>query len=298
MGSNFSPGVTAMLIVSGSPVSLTIVSSTTTIIDCTVPSEAAGAYDLILTNTDGRSQTFTGAISFVAATSNAAVAAMNIFGINVVGLYANEFTLNGSAVASWIDQSGMGNHALQATGADQPAYLASDSTFNSQPSVAGNGSNYYLECASFQLDSSGCPTAILSVMSAPGTGIATDTLVSVRSNNGNLLQLTSANKPVCATQSTATWGSAISGAQNVDSLVTPGTGGSGVASINVADGTAVTASASVSNFTSGAAMYLFSNTTVQYGSMKAACIVILNVIPNSTQLSNWHTFCQSFFGTT
>ena len=44
-------------------------------------------------------------------------------------------TLNGSTVSAWADQSGNGRHATQGAGSKQPAYVASTSGLNGQPSM-------------------------------------------------------------------------------------------------------------------------------------------------------------------
>ncbi len=53
---------------------------------------------------------------------------------------SESITLNGSDVSQWNDLSGNGNHAVQATEAQQPPYNATDSRAGGQPSV-GAASN-------------------------------------------------------------------------------------------------------------------------------------------------------------
>jgi hypothetical protein len=71
-----------------------------------------------------------------------------IYGSDLFQWHAgSDVTLNVSAVSSWTDLSGKGNHSIQATGAAQPAYAATDATLNNQPTVTGDGSNDVLTCA-------------------------------------------------------------------------------------------------------------------------------------------------------
>lgn len=44
-------------------------------------------------------------------------------------------TLNGATVSQWDDKSGNGRHAVQATAASQPTYIASDPILNNKPAV-------------------------------------------------------------------------------------------------------------------------------------------------------------------
>jgi hypothetical protein len=50
-------------------------------------------------------------------------------------------TLNGGNVASWADQSGNGYTYSQGTAANQPAYNATDASFNNLPSMTFDGTN-------------------------------------------------------------------------------------------------------------------------------------------------------------
>lgn len=48
-------------------------------------------------------------------------------------------------VSAWADQSGNGNHAVQANTARQPTPIASDAAFNNQPTIQFNGSSDLLQ---------------------------------------------------------------------------------------------------------------------------------------------------------
>lgn len=47
----------------------------------------------------------------------------------------------GTGVSQWSDLSGNSNHLVQATGASQPAFLSSDSSFNGFPSISFDGTD-------------------------------------------------------------------------------------------------------------------------------------------------------------
>lgn len=48
---------------------------------------------------------------------------------------SSTITLNGATVSQWDDKSGNGRHAVQATAASQPTYIASDPIINNKPAV-------------------------------------------------------------------------------------------------------------------------------------------------------------------
>jgi hypothetical protein len=294
-GANFQPNVSVSLLMGSTVTPVTVVSNSTTIADCTTPSMAAGTYDLIITNTDGRAATFTGVVIVEPATSNAAVAAMNAFGLLAVGVYtgANATLGTGGGVASWLDQSGMSNHLVQSTLAYQPAFYsgASDARFNDKPYIGGNGLTQFLSCAGFALDGASGYVGYCSVVS-PGAAGGIRTVTNYNGGATPSLQFAGSGAPEIYATSYTTWGSAISGAQNVDGLTS-----STVTSINVANGTPVTTSQNESVL-SGYTMYAFANSGVsQFGNHYIPALVILKGTPTSTQLSTWHAFCQSYYGT-
>ena len=60
-------------------------------------------------------------------------------------------TLNGADVSAWADQSGQGNHFVQATEADQPVYDATNSAFNDQATLQGDAVSEHLESVGFTI---------------------------------------------------------------------------------------------------------------------------------------------------
>ncbi len=62
---------------------------------------------------------------------------------------AKGITLVSGNVSIWADQSGNGNDVLQGTEADQPLYIVSDSDFNGNSSVHGDGVSEFLQSAAF-----------------------------------------------------------------------------------------------------------------------------------------------------
>lgn len=75
----------------------------------------------------------------------ALVAVPNPLGIvtstTALGIYLSETVTIGTGVSSWTDLSGANRHMTQATGANQPAWSASDAAFNGYPSVTFDGVN-------------------------------------------------------------------------------------------------------------------------------------------------------------
>jgi len=65
-------------------------------------------------------------------------------------------TLNGGDVSQWDDQTIVGTaDMVQATEADQPLYVASDSTLNDTPALDFDGSNHFMETSATISDFSG-----------------------------------------------------------------------------------------------------------------------------------------------
>lgn len=78
---------------------------------------------------------------------------------------------SGSNVTDWIDLSGSGNNLAQATGANQPLYVAS--SLNDLPAVSFDGSNDYLSLTSGFGPDLTTGASIFAVIKPAGTGTAT-----------------------------------------------------------------------------------------------------------------------------
>lgn len=60
-----------------------------------------------------------------------------------------------TGVSQWVDLSGNGRHLAQATGTAQPTFNGADANFGGRASIAFDGSNDILVCASFALPAAG-----------------------------------------------------------------------------------------------------------------------------------------------
>ncbi len=69
----------------------------------------------------------------------------------IAGFDASDVTLNGATVASWNDQSGHGNHALQASATNQPT-IAAGVTPSGLDALSFDGATSYLDIASNPTD--------------------------------------------------------------------------------------------------------------------------------------------------
>jgi len=76
-------------------------------------------------------------------------------------------TLANGTLASWTDFSGSGNHAVQATGANQPSVIAA--AINGRKTVRGNGTTSFMRCASFLLNSNEMTVFIVGNLAVAGT---------------------------------------------------------------------------------------------------------------------------------
>jgi hypothetical protein len=78
-------------------------------------------------------------------------------------------TLNGSDVSDWADQSAEGNDFTQATAADQPVFVTSDSAFGGQPVVLFSSSTEMLDNTSFT-NATTQPFTVYTVVDQDGAG--------------------------------------------------------------------------------------------------------------------------------
>ena len=255
----------------------------------------AGPHNLTLTNVDGRSRTFVGGITATAATSEFSIFPTASNALPIIGDYGQGASLNTSGspvgctsltpcVASYLDYSGMGSNLPQATGADQPAWLASDAVnCNGQPSVTWNGTTDFVFSGSGANMSWNLTTSIASnyqfnVLARASAGAGTG--LSATGAAGYMTFAT--NVPEVRWSfggSTVAWGSAISAAtHNVELSIDT----SKAMLANVDNGSAVTGTASTTigplNYQLGEAnsSAYFAGTTckiilLEHGAGRAAC---------------------------
>lgn len=302
-GSNFMTGVTVQIIVSGTPQSCTVTSSSGTIIDCTTPSLSAGVYDVTVTNPDGRSKTFVNSITVVTAGSGSGSAIvawlMNNFGLSIVGLFFNSVTLNGSNVSAWLDLSGMANNMSQATSTAQPPWNAADSTnMHGQPSITPNGSTDYLSSAAFSWDSS-APGIAAIVITKQITSVTNEMVVESGLSGGAYLPRINSKTPQVYYNGTSkNWTGSISGLQAITSTIAAGANPN--LTVAVANGTPQSTTSTLGAPFSPTTMSFFSVTggSSQFSAQPVGLMLFFNVIPGSTALSNFETFAQGVWGIT
>lgn len=263
------------------------------VLECTVPTGTytAGTVDLQITNPD------TSTINVPAGlTVTSSVNPMTIFGVNCVGWYeadAADLIFNGSNVSQATDKSLRGNHVVQATTINQPSWNSSDANFNNKPSIdfgingtSGLGS---LSCASLAANG---PTAyyvliVARVYSTTGQRYVVQTYggaLSFHLTTGTFNLLTS----IGATN--VTWGSPISGTNNLMTAADLTAGGT--VTTDVGNASPVTGSFSVSSFSDNA-QFQIGNTSISSQTQFALCCVV-NAIPTSGQLSAFETLARTY----
>lgn len=105
-------------------------------------------------------------------TTNVTAAAYNFASVaNLIALYDAR---SGFTPAQWNDLSGNGNHAVQASGALQPAL--NPTWANGQPAVADDGSGMYMRCAAFAGGDIAQPHTIL-IVGAPNSAGGTQAVI-------------------------------------------------------------------------------------------------------------------------
>lgn len=281
-GGGFLPGAT--LTGSAGMGAITVTKVTPTLIEATIPAATANQYDVSIINPDGQSLTVANGIN-VTTTADP----MTIFGLLVQGWYENLVTLNGSTVAAWLDKSLLGRDYLQATSANQPVFNASDANFNGHPSLTGNGTTQQMVSNTFNGVSFTAGIVVLNVVRRnSGTG----TVFYFNTQQPPWLNFpTTAPQFECqgGTSAVVTWGSAITGTQNI---VCVAPSGAGVTSISVANGTPVASTGSTAGQGVTGGFDLFNAAGGSQFNGSIACQVILNGIPTSGQLAAWETYAQ------
>ena len=287
-GTGFMQGVTVTL---GSTASCTVLSNTTTVVNVETPSLAAGTYDLTIANMDGRSITYGNYVTVTAATSP-----WSLFGLSCVAWYdSTSFVESGGVVTQWTDLSGMGNHLVAGTA---PAYHsgAGDPTFNDQPYMKPNGTNEYLQCLGAQFASNPLTaiwcSCVVNQVSGGGGG------QQIFQIGGTLLFQLSNEIPdfFLGGAGTVSWGSTISGAQNL--VFTCASGANPNYSVNVANGAAVVNTSTIAPI-DVLSSDLYTSSYEGGGNWNAqpiAAIIVLSVIPSSGAQSSWESYCQTTWG--
>jgi len=299
IGSNYLTGVTAQLVVDGSPVSLDIVSQTTTEIDSEVPAGIPdGTYTLVITNTDGNSTTFPGAVTALATSESFAAAVFEIMGLSTVGIFAEDATLSGSGVSQWQNQAQPGAAASQADAVSSlPAWTASDARFNDQPSITPNGTTDMLLASGMGLASTTPALYTIDVCYFGAASGSTECLSHYDQNGLDiLLAMDFGIEPRNYYDGTQIyWGQGLSGTHAIYTGIAAGANPELTIAV---DGESPQSIAS-SRFAiqSGAPMYLFS---LAGGSLfyaqPIACRLIFNTVPTSTQIAQIQTILQARYG--
>jgi hypothetical protein len=282
-------------------------------IDVTCPSTPAGTYDLYMQNPDGRSTTYSNAITVTSATN-----AWTNWGFEVIEWYsAGNITCSSSpcvsgssTVTSYFDLSAMGQSPTQGTSADQPVWYSGvgDSTFNSQPYALANGSSDQLSFTGLTNDGSATAYVAFGVVhqaSSVGPSNHGTWYMPADSTNSLWCMLYEGSgsftpHPTVETASgtiSAVWTATVSGTQNIECDIP--SGANPTILVNAQNGTAVTTATSQSANTFGSSAqhtYVHSASGQDYSGASVAQLVFLNTVPTSGQRTAWETYAQSTFG--
>jgi hypothetical protein len=290
-GANFEPGISFSA--SGGVGALTVIASGTTWAQVTIPATLTGTYDVTALNPDGLSTTTPGAL-----TVSPTVTVENTLCTLELAHYEAQYTCTGgacgagSSVSAWLDYSGLGNHALQATPLDQPTVFSlTDTDFLGHPSLVSPGSPVFLQTASPMVQPS-LPTSIwLFAVLKVSSLAATNGIAWYHGGTRTQCNVLSAGTPETLASATAIYSTSIgfSTAYVVcrqSAAVTTG--------VNVNNGVETTVASGGYSYANDYLEVMATSGSPHYFVGKMAFVVLAGGDPSPTQLATLNTYVQKF----
>jgi hypothetical protein len=310
---NYYTGTTASLVSGANSYSCTngglVGASGTNSMDLVCPSTPVGTYDLDIINPDGNTHSYSGVVTVTAGNTPWTTFGENVteqFDAAHVTCSASPCVSGSSGVTSHFDMSALGLLPTQSTFANEPTWHSGvgDATCNNQPYATGNGSSSSLTTSGAPgvtpdpAVSSSTAITVFAVLNQGVTGVTTGNFFSpINSPIVFSSEINSMFPALKGSAVTATYGSTISGAQNIE-LDTP-SGASPTLYVNVANsGSAVTAATtqSANSWSGSQRVFMYSANGSNPINVPMCEVFMVNTTPTSGQRISTEARAVSVYG--
>jgi len=291
---------TAIAVLGSAQTSLTLVDSTSTAADYTVPSLAAATYHALVTNPAGTAITYANALVVTSTLDPWTIWAQG--GPTVTSIYTPTNVTLGAAsgpgylITSMLDGSGLANTLSQAVMADQPLFTASDPICNGAASITANGTTDFMTTTTYNMGNGSIPAVVIGNVYRPAF-TATDAFVSYWHGGGTMGEVLNHLIPIPSNGS-LTWGATLLTSITYNYFLYSVVGTNQTLLINISNSVSpVSTTYTEPTITTPGPEFFFSGPGGSLLGGGVLCIGMqANAVPSSTIQSEWETYVQNSFG--